>query len=352
MKKFIHFLVIIISISGVSCSENMNDNETKAEKTCVPNEIEIGGIQCIDGVLHFDSAQTCLSTMQFLASNENLSTFEAQYKFQSMRSFVDSLFEDLENCTTPAEYDAVLAYCDDYIVMDESNGCLMPRVSSVGYASIANTDGVFYVSGIKHVVDGDQIYIENLDASTRTETPMTCSSYIVPSSVDSATRAEEVRYHDIRYETTDYKVFARTNVLRNAVSEIINGQQVIVTEFGVQIHVFGHKHKALFGWDKYQDRYYAEEIHIDLTIGGINWVYGTYNGNSDASEYGRNLYVTLPFNDGQGYFVGATVPDMPASFNCIVFRARSRSIGNCGALIDKNRCRPSVILPVTACKEA
>lgn len=44
----------------------------------------------------------------------------------------------------------------------------MPKIQSIGYASIADLNGVFYVDGIKHMVKADKILIEDPDMMTRT----------------------------------------------------------------------------------------------------------------------------------------------------------------------------------------
>ncbi len=338
-------LATFIMAISISCSKPTDETKPiMSDET--RTAIISNGVECIDGILHFESAEVCFETMVTLSSESALKEFEKHHKFYSLRSFTDSLFEDLENCKSKAEYDATLDYCWDYI--KEEDGCLMPRVTSAGYASIANSDGIFYVNGIKHIVTDEQIFIEDINSNTRSDSAMNSFDYISPTSYSDQTRTEtEVRYHDVRYETADYKVFARTNVLRNVVSEVIDGEQKIITSFGVQVHVFGHKDKAIIGWDKYKDRYYVEELHFDLTIGTARVTFMEYQDGYSASEYTRDLYVTIPY--GEGVFVGTTAPDMPSRFNCIVHRARSREIGNCGALTDVNCCSSAVILPVSAC---
>lgn len=348
MKTRLFFVATCIIATCASCTNPKEEVVAKTnESSTTRTEISSEGIECIDGTLHFDSADKCIETMVSLSSEASLKEFEKLHNFYSLRSFTDSLFEDLENCTSREEYDATLEYCWDYI--KEEDGCLLPRVTSAGYASIANTDGIFYVNGIKHTVTDEQVLIENINATTRSESPTINFDYIAPTNFNEQTRTETVtRYHDVRYETSDYKVFARTNVLRTVVSEVLDGEQKILSSFAVQVHVFGHKDKAVIGWDKYKDRYYVEELHYDLTIGGVRIAFMKYNNGYEVSEYTRDLYVTIPFGDG--VFDGYTAVNMPSSFNCIVHRARSREIGNCGALTDVNCCRESITLPVSACK--
>lgn len=67
--------------------------------------------------------------------------------FTSWRSFTDGMLDDIIACETPEEYQAVFETCAGYLKMD--NDRLMPVITSVGYASIADINGVFYVGDVK-----------------------------------------------------------------------------------------------------------------------------------------------------------------------------------------------------------
>lgn len=49
----------------------------------------------------------------------------------------------------------------------KDNDRLMPVITSVGYASIADINGVFYVGDVKHTVNAESVTIERTDAKTR-----------------------------------------------------------------------------------------------------------------------------------------------------------------------------------------
>jgi len=104
--------------------------------------------------------------MDALTDEDALQAFEHEYGFCSARSFAGRILDELIDCEIPEEYRAILETATDYIAEDD--GRLMPKIQSIGYASIADLNGVFYVDGIKHMVKADKILIEDPDMMTRT----------------------------------------------------------------------------------------------------------------------------------------------------------------------------------------
>lgn len=330
--KFVNlFLLAGITTAICSCTtENLGEDVLQAsQKTADDSQIV-----CIDGTLHFPTAESCLNTLASLTSGEALATFEQRYGFFSWRSLTEKMLDELIECETLEDYRSILETCEGYL--KEEDGRLMPVVSSVGYASIADMNGVFYVGDVKHTVQGDNVVIESLNPQTRSMDTETVG-YVVPFSDDPQTRGESSqRYTDNRYQSGKYKVFSRTNILRHVAKETINGQSVYKSSFAVQVHVSGQKKKTLIGWNTYKDRFYIENLHYDLTIGKQRITFNDYRNDYSYSEYGKNVYATVPF--GTGSFIGSAEQPMPVGFTCIVHRARSRSIGKCGVLTDKNIC--------------
>ena len=153
----------------------------------MPRNEETSEIVCIDGTLHFPSAEVCLATMNSLTSEDALSEFEKRYNFHSIRSLTESMLDELIECETPEDYRTILETCTDYL--KEENGRLMPVIASVGYASIADTNGIFYVGDVKHTVCGDRILVETHDPVTRAVSTETID-YIAPYKLASDTRAD------------------------------------------------------------------------------------------------------------------------------------------------------------------
>lgn len=310
-------------------------------------------IECKDGCLHFPDAESCLNTIQLLASasDSERKEFESSFNFQSMRSWVDLLKDDLDQCTTQSEYDDVWEYCKEYLYKEDD--VVLPKITAVGYMSIANLDGVFYIGGIKHTVTPESVVIEDTESSTRSA-DLKSIEYNVPFTVPTDTRTTEmVRCTDNRYETSKYKIFSRTNLIRYTTAEKIKDKTIYKMTFAIQVHTFGHKKKAIIGWNDYKDRYYIEEFHFDVIIGNYQGTFREYCDHFSHSEYCRDLYYTQPWDESGGFFAFDT-PDIPMPqgvFRCIVHRCRSRSLGNCGVLTDKSPCRPAPILPLKPCIE-
>ena len=147
--NYFKFFICAIVISGVlACSKEDALNGSLQNESSTFND---QNIVCIDGTLHFPNAEICLSTMETLTTEANLHAFEKAHNFFSWRSFTDSMLDDIIECDTPEEYQAVLETCSGYL--KEDSGRLMPVIESVGYASIADINGVFYIGNIKHVVN-------------------------------------------------------------------------------------------------------------------------------------------------------------------------------------------------------
>lgn len=335
-------ILAMVAFAAYACAKSDVVDSSSGNPTTKAT-LENEEIQCIEGTLHFPSGEVCLNTLEALTSEEDLHTFEKAHNFTSWRSYTDSMLDEIIACETPEEYQAVLETCTGYLKMD--NDRLMPVITSVGYASIADINGVFYVGNVKHTVNAESVTIEKIDAKTRV-VQVEEIGYVAPVLNETQTRGEiSQRYTDRRRETKKYKVFARTNVLRHTAVQQVNGKNYYNTSFGIQVHVSGQKKKTLIGWNTYNDRFYVENLHWDLTIAGKRIEFETYRNNFSKSEYTKNLYVTVGFGNGQFNMTPTEVP-MPGGFNCIVHRARSRSMGNCGALTDINFCMvPALPLP-------
>ena len=325
-----HFKILIIAatmFAAIACTKS--DEQINSTDSTVSAVVENDGIECIDGTLHFANGEVCLKTIESLTSESALHEFEKAHNFYSWRSFADLLLNDIAECETPEEYQIALETSNGYL--KEDAGRLMPVIASVGYASIADLDGVFYVGGVKHTVKEKTISIETTDAITRAVNVEELD-YLAPIGQNGQTRAEdEAAYTDLRRETDKYKVFARTNILRHTVAEQVNGQTVYTTSFDIQVHVSGQKKKFLIGWNTYKDRFYVENLHWDLTIYETRISYLKHVNNYSASDYTTDFYVVTRFGTGAFDKAPIVIP-MPKNFNCLVHRVRSESIGSCGVL--------------------
>ena len=254
---------------------------------------------------------------------------------------------------TPDMLDAITTYDELCTLQMELNERSVQRGSTfvmTGFAKNTSGEEWIQIPGSENSTEtlGCTLIFERTDAKTRA-VEVEEIGYVAPVFDETQTRGEiSQKYTDRRRETKKYKVFSRTNVLRHSVVQEVNGQKYYNTSFAIQVHVSGQKKKTLIGWNTYNDRFYIENLHWDLTIAGKRISFETYRNNYSKTESTKNLYATIGFGNGQFNMTPTEVP-MPSGFNCIVHRARSREMGNCGALTDINCCMQLIQLPVSEC---
>ena len=348
MKHITLIALAAVAAIAFACTKEPAPEQMMPEPQEATNDADI---VCIDGALHFPSADRCFETMRSLVDEDALNAFEKEHNFHSIRSLTESMLDEIIECETPEEYAATLESCKGYLAEDE--GRVMPVITAVGYASIANQDGVFYIGDTKHTVSGDKIAIETTDPTTRAAV-VEEYDYVCSVSPEGETRGKaEAKYTDNRYQSGKYKVFARTNVIRYTANETVNGQNRVVSNFICQVHVSGQKNKTFGGWNTYKDHFYVENLHFEIKVGWITFWRNKYINTSYYESNGRvkNFYVEEPIGDDK--FFGPEAIIMPTGFICIVHRARSGSIGNCGVLthqIDMRNCKSYDGVMVKACR--
>ena len=344
--------ILFVAVAAIACAcqkslDTDQDVDQRAESLKSMDVLSIDGIRCENGCMHFPSASVCMDVLNSISSRDSLTAFEQKYNFTSLRSFNDRLIDELSECETPEEYESLWETCTDYLKYEDDR--VMPRVTSAAYAGIANIDGVFYVGNVKHMVVDDVVIVEDLNNTTRSDSPRIID-YVMPCNINTRANGEvSQRYTDERYETNSYKVFSRTNMLRSVVVENIDGTLWYHNSFGVQVHVSGQKKKTLIGWNSYKDRFFIENLHFDVSVGNQRIRFLNYRNGYSFSEYGGDIYKTEAV--GERAISASAILPMPPEFHCIVHRARSRSLGNCGALTDKNICMSSIYVPLSQCVE-
>lgn len=343
--RFTRIVTLAMAVFAAYACTKSDDVATSLPTPEIEGSLEDYDIECVGGTLHFPSSEACFKAMDALVSDEALAAFEQKHNFTSARSYADSMLDELIECETPEEYQAVLETCSDYLV--EDGGRLMPKIVSFAYASIADMDGIFYVEGIKHTVSGDKIMIETTDPVTRANVVKEID-YIAPMNAGSETRGEtNQKYFDNRYETKKYKVFGRTHILRMAIAKPGgNGTTVYESSFALELQVSGQKKKTLIGWNTYKDTFTIEKLAFDITIGRENFKFSNYQSQFSASKTTKDYKLRIPI---EGVWVGPVEAPMPANFTMIRWRARSGSLGNCGAVTEYWPNRPAPILPLYNC---
>ncbi len=339
MKTKFILLGAIVAVAW-SCQENIDMEqgaELRSESLKKIESLSNEDVWYEDGCLHFSSADACLDVLNSVSTKDALTELEEKYGFYSLRSFNESLIEELSECETMEEYESLWETCTDYLKFEDDR--VMPRVTSAAYAGIANIDGVFYVGNVKHTVVDEAVIVENMDNPTRSSA--VTIDYVVPCNM-VGTRAEgetSQRYTDERYQSGKFKVFSRTNLLRHVSVEYKkDGTALYHSSFSVQVHVSGQKKKTLTGWNSYKDRFFVDNLHFDIVFeNGQGVSFGSYINDYSFSEFGGDIYANQPV----GKYAQTDLYEMPMpnGFRCIVHRARSRSIGNCGAVTDINYCK-------------
>lgn len=345
--KLTKFIFLAFTIVVYACTKN--DDISKTSVTS--NDVSWGdsSIQCIDGTLHFSSPESCFKTMDALISDEALSAFEKKHNFISVRTFTDSLLDELIECETPEEYQSILETCTDYLMEDE--GRLMPKIVSFAYASIADIDGVFYVDGIKHTVSGDKIMVETSDPITRASIVKEID-YVTPLNTNSETRGEtNQKYYDNRYQQGKYKVFGRTHILRMVIAKNAgNGNTVYESSFAMELQVSGQKKKTLIGWNTYKDRFTIANLSFEIWIGGQHFKFNPdLKPFSVTSGSTKSYKFRVPIGGVWVSHPEVAMP-IPENFYMIRWRALSGALGNCGAVTEEwRKGMPLVILPLSNC---
>jgi hypothetical protein len=153
MKKSNLFLLFIaIQLAFVSCEKEVIQKENPQ----VLNYVD--GVACVDGVLHFDSYEALDRTIEAQKSMTltQLETWEKGLGFVSSFTAVDKLFRSLNEASTEAEFNSILAQNSHLL---KTNGeDVEPIVAVPAYARIINKDGNYFVEGKLFKVTEDVIY--------------------------------------------------------------------------------------------------------------------------------------------------------------------------------------------------
>lgn len=346
MRHITLFALAAVAAIAFACTKEPAQEQTMPEPQEATNDADI---VCIDGTLHFPSSEACFKAMDALVSDEALAAFEQKHNFTSARSYTDSMLDELIECETPEEYQAVLETCTDYLV--EDGGRLMPKIVSFSYASIADINGVFYVDGIKHTVSGDKIIIEATDPVTRASVVKEID-YVAPMKANSETRGETNRkYYDNRYQKGKYKVFGRTHILRMVIAKDGgNGTTAYESSFCMELQVSGQKKKTLIGWNTYSDKFTITHLSFEVWIGGQHFFFNPDLKPFSATSGSTKSYkLRIPIGGLWVSHPEVAMP-IPENFYMIRWRALSGALGNCGAVTEEwRKGMPLVILPLSNC---
>ena len=170
MKK----LVILFLAIGTLFSSCQNDSEpiaTELDQTGAINTT-FDGVSVIAGALHFESADIYFAAANKIAgmTDVEFEAWESAIGFKSERT-KSSKLEDLFEAQVNEKYS------DDNIEFTfNEDEIFMPTIPSFFYRSIINEDYVFYINGIKHLIDGSSI---TAFSNTRSQEMLGTSDYVM-----------------------------------------------------------------------------------------------------------------------------------------------------------------------------
>lgn len=255
MKKS---LIMSLCVSAlVSCSQtDVLENTptdillTRSASSEVPFYVES------DGALNFRSMED-----YFHLSDSLVSLSESEYKnwatinnFDSYQTFTDNIIDAIYMAmdNNPSEVTSLLKKNKQYVFMT-GDSLVYPVVQSKTYRNILNKDGVFYINGIKNVVDGRYVTLATTDNSRSVHK----IAYFNP--ISSNMRSEQIAFNNYAYTKKDgtKRAYADCYLIKNTAFEDSYGANQTMVQF--QINVDG-KRKKLAGWKHYTTSYWVSQI--------------------------------------------------------------------------------------------
>ena len=151
------FAATIIS----SCEKDPEKNPTS--NVTIPND----GAFVKNGTLHFTSAETFFKINKIIGAMtpRERDVWEESIGFNSARRELNKIFEKISKCESDEEMDEIYSYYPHLIKRDGDD--VIPIIELDAYASICNTDGVFFVDGVIHKVV-DNYIMTSLDGNIET----------------------------------------------------------------------------------------------------------------------------------------------------------------------------------------
>lgn len=150
-KLVIYSITFLLFVFCVSCDNDfvVDENQNLVDG----NEEE--DVVAIDGVLHFGSLDAYYRTSKnvLAMSYSEREEWEKQMNFTSLNTFLNDLADEYDYSE-----ELISLYPQYFVEEDSVTTCSVP----FAYSVIANKNGLFYIQGVIHKVDGTQIaYVRN-----------------------------------------------------------------------------------------------------------------------------------------------------------------------------------------------
>lgn len=209
-----------------------------------------------DGALNFRSIEDYynLSDSLINLSESEFVNWETLNSFKSYRTFTDDIIEDIYTAMDddPIKVTKLLEQNQHFVYMTDDS-LVYPNIKAKTYQNIVNKDGVFYINGIKNVVDDRYVTLATSDRS-RSEHKI---AYFNP--ISSKTKSEQINFKLLTYTKSDNtkRVYADCFLIKNTAFEDNHGANQTMVQF--QINVDGKK-KRPTGWKHYSTGYSVSQI--------------------------------------------------------------------------------------------
>jgi len=196
-------------------------------------------------------------------------------------------------------------------------------IQSRAYQNIINKNGIFYINGIKNIVDSKYITLATTDNSKSIQR----IAYLNP--ISSKERSEQINFDLFSYTKSDNtkRAYAECYLIKNTAFEDSHGSNQIMVQF--QIKVDGKK-KRPTGWKHYSTDYTVSQIKCifngiptEVYPNGYVKSYGTINLDVPAKvvlgEGKMGFYTKNLMN-----FSVRNMSDPLKAPDCIHFKAETR----------------------------
>jgi hypothetical protein len=241
-----------------------------------------------NGALNFESADAFFKTVKLLnqMSESELDNWEDKIGFTSTRRKLINIFNQIDQCQNDAEVSKILAENKDYVKREEDR--ILPIMESSLYASITNTDGLFYVGGTAHKVVGNKIYIaKDLQAINNTllnngkNNEVTIVDYFIQSKLKSGNCGSRQSGWK---ETSDRKCDMELKTLRITCNDCCGN---FFYNYCVELHIYNYKKNIWGNWKGYQSTCFYKDIAFTVSVPVVTG----FNGKSSIYYFTPKTYT-------------------------------------------------------------
>ncbi len=292
--------------------------------------------------LHFASEKEFFDAVdEFTHPNADIRLLEEKYGFKSLLTYLEDIADRLESITDSVTFREAAKCYEDYFIVDE-HGMLHPRYKSLGYLSIANRDGIFYVGDKLYRVTPSEIEIYSPDSVRTKSSQPERIPYSFPWSCEASqvTRGRGDVFIDRFYIANKRRLWVRAYTVAYFTS---SGNNTYNVKYSFEFHAFQYFYNWLGIYKKEKTTFYFDSVLWSFAIPSKHGLYtnpsgylksGDFNPGDNASfgsQRCKNYYLT--YNHPNTFVLNYPyVPDV----RIMRFRGRSNETGNCGIVENFN----------------